>query len=35
MNGKENIIQRILDDADAKCAQIVDNANKSAEKAVE
>lgn len=34
MNGKENIIKRILDDAQVKCAQIVDNANKSAEKIV-
>ena len=34
MNGKENIIQRILDDAEVKCTQIVDNANKSAEQIV-
>lgn len=34
MNGKENIIQRILDDADKKCAQIIDDAKAYASKVI-
>ena len=34
MNGKENIINKILSDADAKCAKILDTANAQAEEII-
>lgn len=35
MNGKENIINKILSDADAKCAKLVANANEQAQQIVD